>query len=45
MINVSLEDFTRKWYLIKEDLYTNGTIKGIIVYEDDEYIVIKIKRG
>ena len=45
MINVSVEEFARKWYLLKEDLYTNGTINGIIVYEDDKYIVIKIKRG
>jgi len=45
MINVSVEDFTRKWYLLEEDLYTNGTIKGVIVYENKEYVVIKIKRG
>lgn len=44
MINVSVEEFQNKWYLADkgEELYTNGSFQGEIVYEDERYFVIKL---
>jgi len=44
IINVSIEEFKKRWYIADycEDTYTDGTIYGIIIYEDNNYFVIKL---
>ena len=45
-LNVSLQEFKEKWSVAKEgeNVYTNGSLRGIIQYEDDNYIVIKLEK-
>jgi len=44
IINVTHNEFKEKWYVAYygKDTYTNGSLKGIINYEDDNYVVIKL---
>ena len=45
-LEVPEDELETRWTRIETDdenieLYTNGTLRGIIQYEDDNYIVIK----
>jgi len=44
-INISSREFLEKWYLKNDDseIYTNGSLSGIIIYEDQEYMVIELR--
>jgi len=46
-INISIEEFFNTWENLEneEDLYENKnkTLKGTIIYENKEYIVLKLK--
>jgi len=46
-LNVPLAEFKEKWYCAErgEEVYTNGTLKGTIVWEDDVFMVIKLIKG
>jgi len=44
MINVPIDEFKEKWYIADygEETYTDGVNYGIIMYEDNNYVVIKL---
>jgi len=46
MLNVSVKEFKEKWTPAHrgEDIYTNGKLSGKVVYEDNEYVVIKLEK-
>jgi hypothetical protein len=43
-LNVDKQEFMNKWTETgNENEYTNGSLVGTIIYEDDYYFVIKLK--
>ena len=48
-ITISLEEFNSKWELYKinkhHEVYISSNIYGIVQYEDNEFVVIKIING
>lgn len=46
-LEVPVKEFLEKWELIKsnsnEEIYSCGTLKGTIKYEDDAYFIIDLK--
>lgn len=43
MLNIVLDDFKRNWYVsYNGNFYTNGSLKGKIHFESQEYIVLKL---
>lgn len=44
MLTISINEFITSWHIdyYGEDVYTNDYLKGSIVYEDDENIVLKL---
>lgn len=46
-INIEIDEFKEKWSVADkgEDVYTNGSLYGIIQYEDDNYVVVKLVKG
>ena len=45
-VNIPNDEFKEKWHVADrgEEIYTNGTLKGFIQYEDDNYTVIKLTK-
>ena len=49
MLTISLQEYLDKWRVDErskpdEDLMTCGSLAGYVVYDDKEYVVIKLKR-
>ena len=44
MLTISTDDFERNWKVCDYDetMYTDGNIRGVVVYDDKEYTVIKL---
>jgi len=42
-LNVTIEEFQDKWENVKDNLYSRNGLVGYIIYEDENYFVIKIK--
>ncbi len=46
MLTITTDDFNRNWEvaLCGEGTHTNGSISGRVVYDDEEYVVLKLVR-
>jgi hypothetical protein len=41
-LNVPIDEFHDKWSHEGDNIYTDGTLFGELVYEDDNYFVLKL---
>ena len=41
-VNIPTDEFIQDWERIGEDYYQKGNLKGIVIYEDSQYVVLKL---